>query len=74
MAKYTKREIDFGIFLIHRIAESVRKPVPEVYRVLDETGILDGYVFKHYDTLHTLGEQYLVDDVVGFAREKGAAI
>lgn len=34
----------------------------------------NGYVFKHYDTLHTLGEQYLVEDVVEFVREKGVAL
>jgi hypothetical protein len=75
MAKtYTVKEINFGIFIIHRLAESWRKPVPETYRILKNTNILDGYVLNCYDTLHTLGEQYLVEDITEFAREEGASV
>jgi hypothetical protein len=72
--KYTAREINFGIFIIHRLAESWHKPVPETYHILKSTNILDGYVLDCYDTLHTLGEQYLIGDITEFAREEGAAV
>ena len=74
MTQCTADEKDFGVFLIHRLAERWGKPVPEIYAILNNTGILDGYIFKCYDTLHTLGTEYLVEDLTEFAREKGVAV
>jgi hypothetical protein len=48
--------------------------VPETYGILMDTGILDEYLIKCYDTLHTLGAEYLVDDITEFVYEKGVAI
>ncbi|MDR3224951.1 MAG: DUF3791 domain-containing protein [Clostridiales Family XIII bacterium] len=42
--------------------------------MLLETDILDGYILKCYDTLHTLGAEYLVDDLTEFTRERGVAV
>jgi len=67
-------EKDFGVFLIHRLAEHWNRPVPETYLILNDTGIMDGYILKCYDTLHTLGAEYLVADLTEFAREEGAAV
>ncbi len=44
---------------------------PEVYEILNTTGILDNYIIKCYDVLHTLGKEYLVEDITEFVREKG---
>ena len=44
---------------------------PEVYDILNSTGILDDYIIKCYDVLHTLGKEYLVEDITEFVREKG---
>ena len=65
---------DFGVFLIHRLAERWGKPVPETYLILNNTDILDGYILKCYDTLHTLGTEYLVDDLTEYAWEKGVTV
>ena len=74
MTQCTADEKDFGVFLIHRLAERWVKPVPEIYSILNNTDILDGYIFKCYDTLHTLGTEYLVEDLTEFARGKGVAV
>jgi len=74
MTQCTVEEKDFGVFLIHRLAERWGKSVPETYSILNNTDILDGYIFKCYDTLHTLGTEYLVEDLTEFAREKGIAV
>ena len=47
---------------------------PEVYKILDSTGIFDNYVIKCYDVLHTQGKEYLVEDITDFAREKGVNV
>ena len=43
----------------------------KVYKILNDTGILDNYIIGCYDVLHTQGKEYLVDDITEFVREKG---
>ena len=74
MTQCTVEEKDFSVFLIHRLAERWRKSVPETYSILNNTDILDGYIIKCYDTLHTLGSEYLMEELTEFAREKGVAV
>ena len=71
MTQCTSDEKDFSVFLIHRLAEKWGKSVPETYLILNDTDILDGYILKCYDTLHTLGTEYLVEDLTEYALEKG---
>ena len=39
--------------------------------MLSDSGILDGYIVASYDVLHTFSREYLMDDLVGYMREKG---
>lgn len=59
----TKKELQFSIFLIYKLAEKWQKQPADVYKTLNETNILDNYIFVCYDTLHTLGTEYLVEDI-----------
>ena len=59
----TKKELQFSIFLIYNLAEKWQKQPADVYKTLNETNILDNYIFVCYDTLHTLGTEYLVEDI-----------
>ena len=66
--------LDFVTFLLHRVAERGGWSVPATYAALSGTGILNGYVFPCFDTLHTMGTDALVDDVTEFARERGVLV
>ena len=68
------KELSFTVFLIHQLAEAWNKTPAEVYSVLENTGILNDYIVPCYDTLHTMGSQYLISDITSFAIEKGAAL
>lgn len=68
------KEMSFTVFLIHQLAEAWNKKPAEVYEVLEKTGILGEYIVPCYDTLHTMGSQYLVNDITSFALEKGAVL
>ena len=57
--------------LIIREGENLLMPCNEVYKILNSTGILDHYIIPYYDVLHTLGKEYLVEDITDFVREKG---
>jgi hypothetical protein len=74
LTPYTRQKIDFSVFLFHHLAKSWNKSVPETYRILADSNILESYILDCYDTLHTLGVEYLVEDITGFAREKGIAV
>lgn len=59
------------VFILYALGEHWNMTTPEVYDILNSTGILDDYIIKCYDVLHTLGKEYLVEDITEFVREKG---
>lgn len=69
-----KAEMQFSIFLIYQLAQSWHKTPIEVFKTLSQTKILDDYIIKHYDVLHTQGEKALVEEISDFVREKGIAV
>lgn len=70
----TDKELEFVIFVIHALAEAWQRSPAEVYARLSSSGVLAGYVIPCYDVLHTLGKQYLVEDITECVREwEGAA-
>lgn len=66
--------MQFAVFLIHQLSENWHKPAAEVYAVLNRTHILDDYIIKCYDMLHTQGSNALVEDITEFARERGVDV
>lgn len=66
-----KKELTFVIFILHALGQHWNMTTPEVYEILNTTGILDDYIIKCYDVLHALGKEYLVEDITEFVREKG---
>ena len=66
-----KKELTFVVFILHALGQHWNMTTPEVYDILNSTGILDDYIIKCYDVLHTLGKEYLVEDIKEFVREKG---
>ncbi|MBQ9872237.1 MAG: DUF3791 domain-containing protein [Eubacterium sp.] len=69
-----KKTMQFTVFLIHALADEWGKSYRSVYQVLNESGVLDGYIVPCYDVLHTQGKQYLVEDITEFIKEKGVAV
>ena len=66
-----KKELTFVVFVLHALGQHWNMTTPEVYDILNSTGILDDYIIKCYDVLHTLGKEYLVEDITELVREKG---
>lgn len=66
-----KKELTFVVFILHALGQHWNMTTPEVYDILNSTGILDDYIIKCIDVLHTLGKEYLVEDITEFVREKG---
>lgn len=66
-----KKELTFVVFILHALGQHWNMTTPEVYDILNSTGILDDYIIKCYDVLHALGKEFLVEDITEFVREKG---
>ena len=66
-----QESMKFTVFMIHALSKSWGRPYRFVYKILNDTGILDDYIVQHYGVLHTQGEQYLVEDVTGFVKDRG---
>ena len=65
------KELEFTVFCIENVAEYLNLPGDEVYKFLTEkSDILDSYIIPCYDTLHTQGKEYIVNDIVGYMKEK----
>ena len=67
-------QLKFCVFTINQISQFMEKPTDVVYRLLAESGILDDYIISHYDTLHTLGRDYLIEDIIGFMNDRGVVL
>ena len=64
----------FTIYMIHEIANAKGKAPRDVYRVLKDSGCIDDYFVPHYDVLHTLGSQYLMDDISRYVSSRGCTL
>ncbi len=64
----------FIIFMIHALADAWHLSQQEVYAILKKSGALDEYLIPHYEVLHTLGAEYLVEDLTDCVRERGISI
>lgn len=74
MKNCNKKELEFAVFIINKLSEYLKKPVYEVYKILKESGTLDEYIIECYDVLHTLGSEYLMEDITELLKERGVNI
>ncbi len=65
----SREQLTFVVFVIHQLAEAWGQSPMQVYERLVGKHILDEYVIRHYDTLHSLGREYLIDDITSFMKE-----
>ena len=68
---FTENELTFSTFIFYNLSDSWNTSPSEIYKVLNSTGILDGYIIEGYDVLHTLGKEYLVEDITEFVKDRG---
>lgn len=66
----SKKELAFSLFCIDFVAEKLRKPPHEIYQKLKESGLLQDYLIDNYEVLHTLGKDYLVNDIIALMQER----
>lgn len=73
-SKFNSRELEFVVFCIENTAEKLGINSKEVYRLLSENNIIDGYIIPEYDVLHTQSKDYIVNDITEVMRERGIKV
>jgi hypothetical protein len=67
-----RKELDFAVFCVESVAEHLRLNGADVYAKLNhESDLLDEYIVKHYDALHTQGKEYIVEEIVEIMQKEG---
>lgn len=66
-----RQELEFSLFCIDFVAKELNLPPNEIYQKLKQSGLLQDYIIDNYETLHTLGKAYLVQDIIGLMKERG---
>ena len=64
----------FVIYLIHELANAKGLSPAQVYRTLKQHGCIDDYLVPNYEVLHTLGTEYLMDDIGRYIAARGGGI
>ena len=66
-----EKQLEFAVFCLENVAEHLNLSGDKVYKLLTEdSNILDSYIIPNYDTLHTQGKHYIVDDIVTYMRQE----
>lgn len=65
-------QLDFITYCVGNLADRLKMSTSKVYKLLRSSGILDEYIVPCYDVLHTFGKDYIMDDLIGMLKEKGA--
>ena len=67
-------ELTFVVFMVHLLAAAWGMSPPEAYELCKQSGALDNYLVPHYDVLHSMGANALIEDLTGYIRERGFEI
>lgn len=72
MSRISSKELEFAIFCIENIAIFLNKDARNVYKMLTEqSDILYNYIVPEYEMLHTQSKEYIVNDIIGYMKDKG---
>ena len=67
--------LEFVIFCVEGVAERLGKEPENVYDALvQQSDILSHYIVAEYETLHTQGKEYIVEDILDVMRERGVTV
>lgn len=66
-----KAELLFVLFCVDFVACKLNQSPVQIYQKLKQSGLLQDYLIDNYEILHTLGKDYLVDDIIRLMQEKG---
>jgi hypothetical protein len=69
----TPEQSFFAVFCIESLADELGTKGDKIYTMLTEkSDILDAYIIPSYESLHTQGKGYIVDELISLMKKRGA--
>ncbi len=65
--------LSFTVYMIHAMADAWGVAPSKAYELLNASGCIEDYLVAHYEVLHTLGTQHLVEDIGKYVAQRGYA-
>ena len=65
-----KESLNFTIYCIGIMAESLGKDEREIYNLMQKGGIIDDYIVPCFDVLHTFSRNYIIEDLTNLMKKK----
>ena len=73
MSEHDRDALQFAVWVINKLADAWHESTSQIYCRLQGLGIVDNYLLRHYDVLHTMGGEALVDEIEGLVK-RGEAV
>ncbi len=65
-------QLDFITYCVGNLADRLNMSASQVYKMLRSSNVLSGYIIPCYDVLHTFSKEYIIDDLIGLLKKRGA--
>lgn len=70
----TDKELTFVVFMMHILSAAWNMSPAQVYAICRRCNALDNYLIPHYEVLHSMGTNALVEDLTEYVRERGCEV
>ena len=71
----TPEQSFFAVFCVEAISDRLATTGDKVYKMLtEESDIIDSYIIPYYDSLHTQGKEYIVNELIELMLKHGVKI
>ena len=69
----TTDQLEFSTFCIGNVAEALNISESDAYTLLQKSGLLNDYILKYYDILHTYSRRYITEELTFLLHDRGVA-
>lgn len=66
-----EKEMDFVVYCVENLANYINEDSVKAFDLLDENELIEGYILKFYDILHTQGKDWIVEDLIEQLEKSG---
>lgn len=70
----TKDDVEYVTAIIGALSLKLERPCSRIYKSIKDAGLIDNYLVKCHDVLHTFSLDYVADDIITLMDKKGLAI
>lgn len=66
-----EKEMDFVVYCVENLANYINEDSVKVFDLLDANDLIEGYILKFYDILHTQSRDWIVEVLVEQLEKSG---